>query len=94
MTSPGQDELDNSVDKGLTIVECYQTHISKINEWVQINNGTNKSTSKQQFHIYVYLKWSWRNKNGAYMPPYDSYEYIKMFCGSQAETLSEHYPTN
>ena len=52
MTSPGQDELDNSVDKGLTIVECYQTHISKINEWVQINNGTNKSTSKQQMGIF------------------------------------------
>ena len=42
----------DSVDKGLTIVNGYQIHISQIDEWVQINNGTNQSTSKQQMRIF------------------------------------------
>ena len=45
-------QKEDSVDKGLTIVNGYQIHISKIDEWVQINNGTNQSTSTQQMRIF------------------------------------------
>ena len=48
MMTPGQDELDKRGLR-LTIANGYQTHISKIIEWVQINNGKNKS---QQMVIF------------------------------------------
>ena len=54
MTSPGHElgKIEDSVDKGLTIVNGYRIHISEIEEWVQMNNGTNQSTSTQQMRIF------------------------------------------
>ena len=45
-------QKEDSVVKGLIIVNGYKIHISKIDEWVQINNDTNQSTSTQQMRIF------------------------------------------